>query len=172
MSVFLRTVAESDAKEFLQLMLASKSMHEPWITPPLDERTFQFYLERVSQTDHEGLLVCETSTNNIVGVININNIIRSSFLSASLGYYIGKPYLGKGYMQQAIRQAKQFAFTTLGLHRLEANIQPGNTRSINLAKRTNFVFEGLSREYLYLSGEWRDHERWAAYDHRKSLLPP
>ena len=171
MSVFLRTVAQSDEKEFLALMLASKTLHQPWISPPLDQRTFNFYLERMLQSDHEGLLICESHTHNIVGVININNIVRSSFLSATLGYYIGQPYLGLGYMQPAIQQLKQYAFTTLGLHRLEANIQPDNVRSINLVKRTGFVHEGLSKDYLYLSGAWRDHERWACYDKRKSLVP-
>jgi ribosomal-protein-alanine N-acetyltransferase len=170
-NVFLRTVENKDAKEFLSLMRASRTLHNPWISPPLDRRTFDAYLSRVSQEDHEGLLVCETKSEHIVGVININNIVRSSFLSASLGYYIGQTYLGKGYMLEALTLVKNYAFTTQGLHRLEANIQPDNIRSINLVKRSGFVYEGLSKNYLYLSGQWRDHERWAIYDTRTSLSP-
>jgi len=169
MTVFLRTVESDDEKEFLSLMRASQSLHKPWISPPLDRRTFNAYLARVSQPDHEGLLVCEKDSEKIAGVININNIVRSSFLSASLGYYIGKDYLGKGYMLQAMAQLKNYAFITQGLHRLEANIQPDNTRSVNLVKRSGFVYEGLSKNYLYLAGKWRDHERWATYDTRASL---
>jgi len=171
MTVYLRKVAGSDAKEFLTLMTTSQSLHKPWISPPLDPRTFAAYLTRVSQPDHEGLLVCETKSEKIVGVVNINNIVRSSFLSASLGYYIGQSYLGKGYMLEAMVQVRDYAFTTQGLHRLEANIQPDNMRSINLVKRSGFVYEGLSKNYLYLSGKWRDHERWATYDARTSLSP-
>ena len=171
MSVFLRKVLGSDAKEFIKLMRASQSLHKPWISPPLDLRTFEAYLNRVSQPDHEGLLVCETESEKITGVLNINNIVRSSFLSASLGYYVGQSYLGRGYMLEALAQLKIYAFTTQGLHRLEANIQPDNTRSINLVKRSGFVYEGLSKNYLYLGGKWRDHERWATYDTRSSLSP-
>ena len=53
------------------------------------------------------------------------------------------------------------AFGRLGLHRVEANIQPGNTPSLRLVRRAGFTREGFSRRYLKIGGRWRDHERWA-----------
>jgi len=167
--VFVRPVVRNDADEFLALMQASRTLHEPWISPPLTKRAFDTYLTRTKQDDHEGLLICQRSSSRIVGVINVNNIVRGSFLSASLGYYVGQPYAGNGFMTEGLRAAVQFAFANLGLHRLEANIQPNNTPSINLVKRCGFRNEGFSPQYLYIAGAWRDHERWAIYDHRATL---
>jgi ribosomal-protein-alanine N-acetyltransferase len=64
-------------------------------------------------------------------------------------------------MSEAIRLILRYAFNDLKLHRLEANIQPGNVASIALVRRAGFVLEGYSRRYLKISGRWRDHERWA-----------
>lgn len=55
----------------------------------------------------------------------------------------------------------RFAFGPLELHRLEANIQPDNTSSLNLVKRLGFQCEGYSTAFQYINGAWRDHERWA-----------
>ena len=64
-------------------------------------------------------------------------------------------------MLQGIRLAVSHAFYNLGLHRVEANIQPENITSIHLVQRLGFTKEGFSRRYLKVNGEWRDHERWA-----------
>ena len=169
--VYLRGVGPQDQAEFLALMRCSRHLHEPWISPPLTESAFRGYLERVQSFDHDGQLVCLTDTNEIVGVVNINNIVRGSFLSASLGYYVGAPHAGQGYMREGLQLVKRYAFHDLGLHRLEANIQPENARSIALVRSCGFQHEGLSKAFLYISGSWRDHERWTAFHPRRSLHP-
>lgn len=64
-------------------------------------------------------------------------------------------------MFHGVGLAISHAFYTLGLHRVEANIQPENTASIHLVKRLGFTKEGFSQRYLKVNGEWRDCERWA-----------
>ncbi len=150
-------------------MRASQQMHEPWISPPVTKLSFQQYMERLRRDDHEGFAVCDTASDAIVGIINLNNIIRGSFLSCTLGYYAGLPYAGQGFMRDGLVQLIEHAFTTMGLHRLEANIQPDNARSIRLVEYCGFVREGLSRDYLFIDGQWRDHERWALVDARRAL---
>lgn len=169
--VYLRAVTTEDRSEFLKLMRLSQQLHHPWISPPLTDSAFNGYLARTGRDDHEGLLVCNKHDDAIAGVININNIIRGSFLSASLGYYAGAPFSGQGLMREGLELVKNYAFYTLGLHRLEANIQPDNHRSIALVSQCGFEKEGLSPKFLFIDGEWRDHERWTAVHDRQALRP-
>ena len=169
--VYLRPVRGDDRNEFLALMRTSQHLHQPWISPPLTDATFTGYLARTGQEDHEGLLICNKSDDAITGVININNIVRGSFLSASLGYYAGAPFAGQGLMREGLELVKGYAFYTLGLHRLEANIQPDNHRSIALVTQCGFEREGMSPEFLFIDGKWRDHERWTAVHDREALRP-
>ena len=167
--VYLRNVSKQDRREFLSLMQKSQRLHDPWITPPLAPATFDRYLARTQRDDHEGLLVCLNETHAIIGVVNLNNIIRGSFLSASLGYYAGAPYAGMGYMREGLEIAIQNAFREIGLHRLEANIQPENILSIRLVKRCGFYKEGMAKNFLYIAGAWRDHERWVIIHERNGM---
>ena len=114
-------------------------------------------------------MVCLVGSEEIVGIININNVVRGSFLSASLGYYSSVKHQGFGYMTEGLRLAVRFAFEELGLHRIEANIQPNNHASRNLVQRCEFTLEGESKDYLFINGRWRDHERWVRLDARSSL---
>lgn len=170
--VYLRPVARRDRSELLELTQQSRHLHDPWIQPPLTSLGFHNYLARTHRDDHEGLLVCCRETDRISGVININNIVRGSFLSASLGYYAGASHAGRGYMREGLELVKRYAFQDLGLHRLEANIQPDNRRSIALVERCGFEYEGLSPAFLYIDGAWRDHQRWTIWDPRSTLDSP
>ena len=170
-SVYLRHVRDTDRQEFVDLMRASRQIHIPWITPPTSPASFAQYMTRTRTADHEGFVIARYLDDNIVGVINLNNVVRGSFLNASLGYYAGAPYVGQGYMAQGLELVKRYAFETMNLHRLEANIQPSNMRSIALVKRTGFVLEGLSEKFLFIEGQWRDHERWSCVAERDSMLP-
>ncbi|HEY5646043.1 MAG TPA: GNAT family N-acetyltransferase [Pseudomonadales bacterium] len=169
--VYIRAVTEGDRHEFLQLMRQSQHLHHPWIAPPLTDAAFTGYLARNRRDDHEGLLICQKASDAIAGVVNINNIVRGSFLSASLGYYAGAPHAGQGLMREGLELVKNYAFYTLGLHRLEANIQPDNHRSLALIRQCGFEREGMSPEFLFIDGQWRDHERWTAVHRRPNLRP-
>jgi ribosomal-protein-alanine N-acetyltransferase len=167
--VFLRTPAASDREEFVSLMRASRAFHRPWATAPTDDDRFGAYLVDSRRPDFEAMLVCRFEDRAIVGFFNLSQIVRRSLQSAYLGYAAGKPFAGQGYMREGIAQVLRHAFLDLRLHRIEANIQPGNHASIALAKGAGFQREGFSPRYLKIGGRWRDHERWAilADDWRK-----
>jgi len=159
--VFLRAPVRSDREEFVALMRASRSFHRPWATAPTDHGRFDAYLADARRPDFEAMLVCRREDLAIVGFFNLSQIERGALQSAYLGYAVGKPFAGRGYMREGLEAVLRYAFQTLKLHRIEANIQPGNHASIALARGAGFKHEGFSPRYLKIGGRWRDHERWA-----------
>jgi ribosomal-protein-alanine N-acetyltransferase len=159
--VVLRPPTASDQDEFIARMRASRRAHRPWIYMPETPERYAAYLSRVDDPRAALFLACRTGDGAIVGFLNISEIVRGSLKSGFLGYGGVAEFAGQGYMTEAMQLLLREAFTRLGLHRLEANIQPGNTPSIALAKRSGFELEGFSPRYLKVGGRWRDHERWA-----------
>lgn len=160
-SVFIRPVRPEDGAELIAANLASIALHEPWVSPCRDEPGFFAYLARCDGERSAGFIARERETGRIVGVVNVNEIVRGFFQSAYLGYYGVVPMGRRGLMTEAVRLVVTWSFRELGLHRLEANIQPDNAPSRALVKRLGFRQEGYSPRYLKIAGEWRDHERWA-----------
>jgi ribosomal-protein-alanine N-acetyltransferase len=153
--------AQSDRAELLRANQDSRALHLPWVEPFTDDAGFDAWLARSLTGPNVGLVAREIATARIVGVVNINEIVAGAFHSAYLGYYGMAWCAGRGLMTETVGLAVRYAFDTLGLHRVEANIQPDNTRSIALVRRLGFTREGFSPRYLRVGGAWRDHERWA-----------
>lgn len=147
------------ANQFLDAVLRSEKLHRPWVSPPHTAEAVQEFIERCN--GDRNLSFVALSETDLVGCINLREIIRGPFQSAFLGFYAFVPFDGKGLMKQAMRLVIAEAFTTHGLHRLEANIQPANERSKRFAQSLGFRYEGFSPDYLKIAGEWRDHERYA-----------
>ena len=158
---FIRRGRPGDADEFTDLMRQSREHHRPWSFPPTRNEEFLALIERARADDFELFLLCRRGDGVILGFLNLSQIFRGPFLNAYLGYAVGGPHAGQRYMTEGIQLVLRHAFGSLGLHRIEANIQPGNERSIALAKGAGFRLEGFSPRYLKIDGKWRDHERWA-----------
>ncbi|MEN8654665.1 GNAT family protein [Streptomyces sp. 21So2-11] len=160
--VTLRSFGQDDAEEFTALARDSRSLHRPWLFPPEEPAVYAAYARRLTEDPAKaGFLVCERPSGRIAGFININNIVRGGFLCGALGYGAFAHAAGRGLMSEGLDLVLRHAFGTLGLHRLEANIQPANQGSIALVRRAGFRLEGYSPDFLFIDGAWRDHERWA-----------
>jgi ribosomal-protein-alanine N-acetyltransferase len=153
--------APEDRREFIELVEASVDLHRPWTYPPADAASYRRLLERNRADNFYALLARRAEDDAIVGLFEFSEVVRGSFQNAYLGYWVGGPYAGQGYMREGMRLALRFAFNELRLHRVEANIQPANKRSLALAEKSGFRREGFSPRYLKIGGRWRDHERWA-----------
>ena len=169
--VILRELIAADQDEFLGLARASVGLHHPWYTLPTTPEAFQAYLTRLSRPNTEGRLVCLREGGAMAGVIIVDSIIRGRFQSATLSYAAFAPAAGQGYMSEGLALVLRYAFGDLRLHRLEANIQPGNRTSLALVRRQGFRKEGYSPDMLFIDGAWRDHERWAITVEMTGLPP-
>ena len=159
--VGLRVLTREDRAEFLALARESRRLHRPWTYPPERADQFDELYGRSRREDFLCLVAVHVETGAITGVFTISQIVRGAFQSAYLGYYAHERHAGQGLMREAMAQTVAHAFGPLALHRLEANIQPGNAASIALAQSAGFRLEGFSPRYLLIGGQWRDHERYA-----------
>jgi ribosomal-protein-alanine N-acetyltransferase len=155
--------------EFLTGVRRSRRLHQPWVSPPADPAAFAAYLDRIRRSQQFGFLIRTVADDRLVGVINVSEVVLGAFRSGYLGYYAfarpasAIPGTGEreGLMTEGLDAVVDHMFGSVGLHRLEANIQPGNEPSRRLVQRCGFRLEGFSPRYLFVDGEWRDHERWA-----------
>jgi ribosomal-protein-alanine N-acetyltransferase len=159
-TVSLKPVQMADGAALIAGNLASRALHAPWVRPFTEQAGFETWFAGLQDGASLALLAREAG-GGIAGVIAFSQIALGNFCSAYCGFYGMAGFGGRGLMTAALRLAVTHAFTALGLHRVEANIQPGNARSIELVRRVGFRREGFSPAYLRIDGVWRDHERWA-----------
>jgi len=159
--VRLEEPAPRHAGPFLASVRRSRELHRNLVSPPGTPKRFRAYLASLQSASRLSRLVVTQASDEIVGVVTVSEIVRGAFRSAYLGYYGFVPHVGRGFMRQGMEQVIRHCFGELRLHRLEANIQPGNLPSIALVRRLGFRLEGYSPRYLKVAGRWRDHERWA-----------
>ena len=163
--VHLRPPQRRDQKTFVAQARASRRLHGGWVQAPETPGAFAAYVARyniaTATPRHAGFLVVRNADDAIAGVFNFSEIVRGAFHSAYVGYYAFEPLAGDGYMAEGFALALDFPFTRLKLHRVEANVQPANHRSIALVERLGFEREGYSRRYVKIAGRWRDHVRFA-----------
>jgi ribosomal-protein-alanine N-acetyltransferase len=156
----LKPIQEADGSRLIAMNIASRSFHSPWVAPPATEEEFAAYFSKIRDQRTIGYAIL-TPPDDIVGIVNLNNVVWGSMKGAALGYYASAAYAGTGLFRKGLAAVIDHSFREEGLHRLEANIQPGNFRSLRLVERLGFSKEGFSRKLLFIDGDWRDHERWA-----------
>jgi ribosomal-protein-alanine N-acetyltransferase len=170
--VMLRAPVMSDFMEWATLRNLSRGFLTPWEpTWPADDLTRSAYRRRVRRYAEDirmdqayAFFLFRKSDDLLIGGLTIANVRRGVAQAGSLGYWMGAPYAGQGYMTAAVRAITRFSFSSLRLHRLEAACIPTNTPSVRLLERVGFKREGLARQYLCIDGIWQDHLLFARLD--------
>lgn len=93
----------------------------------------------------------------ILGIVNLSNIVRASFRSTNLGYWIAAGHTGRGLATAAVTAACRDADERLGLHRIEAGTVLANAASQRVLAKCGFELIGTAKGYLHIDGEWKDH---------------
>jgi len=163
--VWLRPPRASDFAEWRELRAQSRAFLQPWEpTWPADDLSRAAFRRRLLAyaRDREigvayPFFVFRTGDDALTGGITLSNVRRGVAQMGSVGYWCGRPYTRQGLTLSAVRALSEFAFRTLGLHRLEAACIPDNQPSRTLLKRAGFQEEGFAQAYLKINGGWRDH---------------
>ncbi|WP_370616613.1 GNAT family N-acetyltransferase [Mumia sp. Pv 4-285] len=93
---------------------------------------------------------------DVVGSVNVNDIVLGVFRNGHLGYWLDGAHTGRGLMTGAVEAISGYA-AGLGLHRLQAATLLHNAASQAVLRRTGFTPIGVAEEYLKIDGRWQDH---------------
>ncbi len=137
----------------------------PWAYDALTRGAYRRRLKAYKSEMRQGLtysfLIFRRIDDALLGGITLSNLRRGVAQSATLGYWIGAAHSRQGYMTDALAAVLEFAFSRLGLHRVEAACLPANEASRRLLLKSGFREEGYAREYLRINGRWQDHQLFA-----------
>jgi [ribosomal protein S5]-alanine N-acetyltransferase len=160
--VLVRVVRVKDAKKLERLVLGNREWLKPWeATNPDGPNSFAIknqirgLLRQMDQ--HQGLPLVIEFNGEIVGQLNVSNILHGSVSSAILGYWISSEAAGKSITPTSVALVTDYLFNVVGLHRVEIDIRPENAASLRVVEKLGFRFEGLKERFIHINGAWRDH---------------
>lgn len=161
----LRPLAMGDYPAWAELRALSRSHLVPWepvwsrdeLSRSAFRRRLRFYQREAREDVGYAFAIFDEPGGVLAGGVSLSNVRRGVTQAASLGYWLGEPYCGRGLMTRALDALVPFAFDELRLHRIEAACMPQNTASVAVLQRAGFEQEGLARRYLKINGAWRDH---------------
>jgi [ribosomal protein S5]-alanine N-acetyltransferase len=161
--VAIRPAARADAPALAALFAAQRKHLAPW--DPRREPAFftrggqrarlvQVERERAAGTSFRFVIL---EGGELAGEVSVTNVVRRSFQSAHVGYWVAGERNGRGVATAAVAAACTFAFGELELHRLEAATLLHNVGSQIVLDRNGFKPFGVAPKYLRIAGAWCDH---------------
>ena len=155
----LRSLTDEDSPAFLSVF-GDPEVMKFWSSPPLaDLEAARDSIDRIHEFFRSRQLfqwgICRRSTDEVIGTVTLFHV-DSSHRRAEIGFALGRGAWGHGYATEAVERLIEFAFDELDLHRLEADVDPENERSLRLLERRGFRREGYLRERWHHLGELRD----------------
>jgi ribosomal-protein-alanine N-acetyltransferase len=163
--LYLRPPEGRDYEAWASLRAQSREFLTPWepvwpdddLTRSAFRRRLRRYAEDMERDEAYPFLIFRGGDHQLLGGLTLSNVRRGVAQTATLGYWMGAPHAGRGYMTRAVAAACRRGFAELRLHRIEAACLPINAPSRALLLRNGFREEGFARAYLKIAGSWADH---------------
>jgi len=158
----LRPIRVRDARALESELIESRAWLRPWEatspSAPLswDTRASIRSLLSAARAGNGLPFIIETQ-GQLAGQLNVSGISYGSLSSATIGYWVGAGFAGRGLTPTAVALATDHIFFTVGLHRMEICIRPDNEPSLRVVQKLGFRYEGMRRRYIHINGDWRDH---------------
>lgn len=164
--VQVRFIRMRDAKSLESLVLGNRAWLKPWeATNPEAPNNFDFRRQIRAllrqQTEQIGVPFVIEIEGEVVGQINVSNILYGSVSGASIGYWISPAFAGRGIMPKAVALVIDYLFVQVGLHRVQIDVRPENKASLRVVEKLGLRYEGYKRKYIHIDGQWRDHYSFA-----------
>jgi ribosomal-protein-alanine N-acetyltransferase len=155
-----------DQKEWNELRWSNREWLSPWESgDPMHGAGMSFaqwvHHERQGEDAGTGVVFMMRFRGSIVGQLSLGAISYGSMRIATLGYWVDQAWAGHGFTPLAVAMASDWAMLDPEgphLHRIEIAILPENRRSKRVVEKLGLDYEGVRRKYMYINGEWRDHE--------------
>lgn len=171
----LRWLTASDAPS-LFTVFGDPEVCRYWSRPPLPDLESAVALQRDIEEHFAARSlfqwgVADRESDRVIGTCTLGSL-SAAHRRAELGYALARDAWGHGYMREVLSALLRFAFVHLDLHRVEADVDPRNDRSIHVLERAGFTREGYLRERYYLSDEWQDALYYGMLQSEWKLLEP
>jgi len=168
--VVLRPIKLRDGAAWSRLRVRNQDLLVPW--EPTTDGNWAARHHRSNWPSLYSVLKSEARRGAVVpfvievdgeyaGQLTIGNVQRGAVRSAWIGYWVDRDQTGRGVATAAVALGVDHAFGALGLHRLEATVQPTNAASRSVLTKVGFRHEGLLKRYMDVDGRWRDHDLFA-----------
>ena len=127
----------------------------PWQAPGRAVQQIADDAEAFEKEEFFRFAIALKATGEYMGSCTLHAVHRQN-RRAELGYALGRPYWGQGYMHEALTALLEYAFVERDLNRLEADIDPLNIGSANALLRLGFKQEGYLPERWIVGGQVSD----------------
>lgn len=158
-----RLFTTSDAEEFYQLTMSSRSYLREWLgwldyveTVEDTKQNIESRIRGLVETGGYPKSFAIIYDGRIAGTVGFNEIDRGNRCGA-VGYWLGEGFQGKGIMAKSLEVLIDYGFNDLDLHKIEIRVAPGNVKSRALPERLGFKEEGVIRNAEWLYDHFVDH---------------